>query len=205
MSAVEEAHVSEGEIMEDAEPHGSNSLKRKASPDVDEALDALTKRTRHDDDDDEPARSRRRSWSPDRDYRAREEPPAERRPPVATQEDKKRGKRLFGGLLNTLNQGPSNLQQKRRLEIEKRQQERMQKQDAEDDQRRAERLAELRATRIREQIIFDEEVVGATADDTTRQWTVANMVFGTDAQSTHKEAYPRKIPTNKIGTKDCMS
>ncbi|ATY63907.1 pinin SDK memA domain [Cordyceps militaris] len=103
-----------------------------------------------------PDRARQRSRSPDR-RRIPEAPAIERRAP--TQEDKKRGKRLFGGLLSTLNQGPSNLQQKRRQEIEKRQQERLQKQDSEDGQRRAERLSQLRAVRIREQIVFDEEVM----------------------------------------------
>lgn len=76
-----------------------------------------------------------------------------------TQEDKKRGRRLFGGLLNTLSQTTSNSQQKRRLEIEKRQQEKATQQAREDDKRRSEKLAKLERIRRIEQIRFDEQVM----------------------------------------------
>ncbi|KAK8150655.1 hypothetical protein G3M48_000076 [Beauveria asiatica] len=144
--------------MEIASPRDSQPSKRKASPEGDDRGES-PKRTRYDSDEETRDRSRRRSRSLRRDRTVVDEHPPERRPTVATQEDKRRGKRLFGGLMNTLNQGPSTIQQKRRQEIEKRQKERMQKQDAEDGQRRAERLAQLRAVRIREQIVFDEEVM----------------------------------------------
>jgi hypothetical protein len=78
-----------------------------------------------------------------------------------TQEDKKRGRRLFGGLLNTLSQTTSNSQQKRRLEIEKRQQEKATQQAREDDKRRSEKLAKLERIRKIEQVRFDEQVVSA--------------------------------------------
>ncbi|PMB69268.1 hypothetical protein BM221_003907 [Beauveria bassiana] len=143
--------------MEIASSRDSQPSKRKASPERDDRGES-PKRTRYDSDEETRDRPRRRSRSLRRDRAVVDEHPPERRPTVATQEDKRRGKRLFGGLMNTLNQGPSTIQQKRRQEIEKRQKERMQKQDAEDGQRRAERLAQLRAVRIREQIVFDEEV-----------------------------------------------
>lgn len=162
--------------MQLEEPHDSQQLKRKASPEPGEVEDSLQKRTRYGSEDDDRDQAQRRSRSPERDREYKDEPPVERRPAVATQEDKKRGKRLFGGLLSTLNQGPKNNQQKRRLEIEKRQQERMQKQHVEDDQKRTERLAQLRATRIREQIIFDEEVVSAIAYQQDAYWVDANIV-----------------------------
>ncbi len=96
----------------------------------------------------------------------------------ATQEEKKRGRRLFGGLLNTLSQVPSNSQQKRRLDIEKRQHERMQRQDVEDGQKRAERLARLRQVRIAEQIVFDEEVVSSdTASAPVRLCPCSNKLL----------------------------
>lgn len=76
-----------------------------------------------------------------------------------TQEDKKRGKRLFGGLLNTLSQTGSSSQQKRRQEIERRQQIKMKEQTAEDDKRRAEKKAELHKIRMEQQIHFEEQVV----------------------------------------------
>jgi len=66
---------------------------------------------------------------------------------------------LFGGLLSTLSQSTPNGQQKRRLEIEKRQQEKAKQQKAADEVRRAERLANLKTIRKAEQIKFNEESV----------------------------------------------
>lgn len=82
-----------------------------------------------------------------------------RRPVVSKEEERKRGKRLFGGLLSTLSQTTSNSQQKRRQEIEKRQHEKVAKQKAEDDIRRNERLSKLSTVRKIEQVRFDEQVV----------------------------------------------
>lgn len=76
-----------------------------------------------------------------------------------SQEEKKRGKRLFGGLLSTLSQTTNNSQQKRRQEVEKRQQERAAKQRIEDDKRRSERFAKLDKIRKVEQVRFDEQAV----------------------------------------------
>ncbi|KAM0347168.1 hypothetical protein ACHAPU_005109 [Fusarium lateritium] len=78
---------------------------------------------------------------------------------LATQEERKRGKRLFGGLLSTLSQTAGGTQHKRRLEIERRQQERIHKQTIEDDKVREEKRARLTEIRKSEQIVFDEEVV----------------------------------------------
>lgn len=76
-----------------------------------------------------------------------------------SQEEKKRGRRLFGGLLSTLSQTTANSHQKRRLEIEKKQQEKASKQKTEDDKRRAEKLDKLDKIRRIEQVRFDEQVV----------------------------------------------
>jgi hypothetical protein len=78
---------------------------------------------------------------------------------IATQEEKKRGKRLFGGLLSTLSQTSGSSTQKRRMEIERRQQERMRKQSVEDDKLREEKRARATEARKGDQIVFDEEVV----------------------------------------------
>lgn len=97
----------------------------------------------------------------------RREPSPPRRGGVS-QEDKKRGRRLFGGLLGTLSQtttGP-NSQQKRRLEIERRQQEKAQMQKIEDDKRRTEKLSKLSKVRKAEQVKLDEQVVSDTAHET---------------------------------------
>jgi hypothetical protein len=77
----------------------------------------------------------------------------------SVQEEKKRGQRLFGGLLSTLSQSTPNGQQKRRLEIEKRQAERAKQQKLDDETRKAEKLAKLNEIRKTEQIKFDEESV----------------------------------------------
>ena len=74
-------------------------------------------------------------------------------------EERKRGQRLFGGLLSTLSQSTSNGQQKRRLDIEKRQAEKAQQQKLDHEMRQAERLAKLKEIRKVEQIKFDEESV----------------------------------------------
>ncbi|CAG8960678.1 hypothetical protein HYFRA_00013446 [Hymenoscyphus fraxineus] len=82
--------------------------------------------------------------------------PAQDRRKSRVQEEKKRGQRLFGGLLSTLSQSTSNGQQKRRQEIEKRQQERAKQQKAEDETRRARKRESILATRKVEQIKYDE-------------------------------------------------
>lgn len=74
-------------------------------------------------------------------------------------EEKKRGQRLFGGLLGTLSRKTDTSQQKKRQDIERRQQERAQAQRIEDDKRRAEKLAKLDHVRNIEQVKFDEQVV----------------------------------------------
>ncbi|CZR61380.1 related to nuclear protein SDK3 [Phialocephala subalpina] len=83
--------------------------------------------------------------------------PTDERRKSSVQEERKRGQRLFGGLLSTLSQSTPNGQQKRRLEIEKRQQERAKQQKEEDEVRRAEKLAKLKAIRKTEQVKFDEQ------------------------------------------------
>ncbi|KAG9237220.1 pinin/SDK/memA/ protein conserved region-domain-containing protein [Amylocarpus encephaloides] len=82
--------------------------------------------------------------------------PAPDRRKSSLQEEKKRGQRLFGGLLSTLSQSAPNGPQKRRHEIEKRQQEKAKLQKAEDESRRARKREDLAVTRKAEQIKFDE-------------------------------------------------
>ncbi|KAH9204333.1 pinin/SDK/memA/ protein conserved region-domain-containing protein [Leptodontidium sp. 2 PMI_412] len=81
---------------------------------------------------------------------------AQNRRKSSVQEEKKRGQRLFGGLISTLSQSTPNGQQKRRLEIEKRQQEKVKQQKEADEARRREKLANLKAVRRAEQIVYDE-------------------------------------------------
>lgn len=74
-------------------------------------------------------------------------------------EEKKRGQRLFGSLVSTLSRTASGSQQQRRLEIERRQQEKAQQRRAEDELRRAARLDQLRRTRQIERIKLEEKAV----------------------------------------------
>ncbi|KFA74010.1 hypothetical protein S40288_09740 [Stachybotrys chartarum IBT 40288] len=150
--------------------------KRKGSLEVEEFIDA--KRTRRESetgtiDQSTPPRHRRDSGpvgadlketnlsydelTHDRSGKATQDS----RRKSATQEEKTRGRRLFGGLLNTLNQthAQPSAQQRRRQEIEQRQQERLQKQKAEDEKQRAEKLSSLRDIRMAEQIVFEEKVM----------------------------------------------
>lgn len=75
------------------------------------------------------------------------------------QDEKKRAKRLFGGLLSTLSQTPSNSQQKRKHEVDRRQQEKAQQQRAEDERRRGRRLEERKVVRKQQQENLGEELV----------------------------------------------
>ncbi|KAI9641509.1 hypothetical protein NHQ30_010318 [Ciborinia camelliae] len=77
----------------------------------------------------------------------------------SVQEERKRGQRLFGGLLNTLNQSTPNGQQKKRQEIEARQKERAAQRKAEAEDRKKEKIANLKAIRVIEQVKFQEESV----------------------------------------------
>lgn len=77
----------------------------------------------------------------------------------ASQEERNRGRRLYGGLLNTLSGTTTNSHQKRRQEIERRQQAKVSQQQVENDKHRQEKLAKLNTARKVEQIKFDEQVV----------------------------------------------
>ncbi|KXH55846.1 hypothetical protein CNYM01_09561 [Colletotrichum nymphaeae SA-01] len=134
--------------------------KRKASIDSLDAAEESSKRAKFDDGDhgDPPAQDSTQDSRPrDEDSRAS----TARRAPLSRDEEKKRGKRLFGGLLSTLSQTNSSSQHKKRREIEQRQQEKAQKQRAEDEKRRTEKLARITEARWKEQILFDEKVVRA--------------------------------------------
>jgi hypothetical protein len=85
-----------------------------------------------------------------------------RGPGVLTTEEKKRGRRLFGGLLSTLSQTNRNAarQPSKKLETERRHLERtVHKRADEDDKASVIKLADLSRLRQIAQIKFDEEVV----------------------------------------------
>ena len=121
----------------------------------------------------------------------------------AVQEEKKRGRRLFGGLLNTLSQTTPTGQQKRRQDIEKRQAEKAKQQKIDADIRKAERLEKLKVVRVEEQIKFDEKSVSLPPIP-PRDGKGFRLIMNTDANTTHEFTSHGKLPLNesraKIGT-----
>ena len=79
---------------------------------------------------------------------------------AVTQEERKRGQRLFGALNNTLRDASSGSQQKRRGDNERLRQERQQRHKAEEAKRREAKIVKLREVRKAEQAKFYEKVVG---------------------------------------------
>lgn len=74
-------------------------------------------------------------------------------------EERKRGQRLFGALLDTLSQSSSSTAQKRRTDIEKKQQAKLKLQAEEYDEKKKQRLDALMAIRRTEQKKFDKHSV----------------------------------------------
>ncbi|KAL9612778.1 MAG: hypothetical protein Q9167_002663 [Letrouitia subvulpina] len=72
-------------------------------------------------------------------------------------EERKRGQRLFGALLGTLSQSSSSAAQKRRTDIERKQQAKLKLQAEEYDEQKKQRLEALTATRRKEQKIYDKQ------------------------------------------------
>ena len=75
-------------------------------------------------------------------------------------EERKRGKRLFGALLGTLAQSSSSTAQRRRVDIEQKQQAKLKLQDEEYDEKKKLRLDALMEIRRREQKRYDKQSVG---------------------------------------------
>lgn len=74
-------------------------------------------------------------------------------------EERKRGQRLFGALLSTLSQSSSSTAQKRRTDIEKRQQAKLKLQAEEYDEEKKLRLEALMEVRRREQKKYNKQSV----------------------------------------------
>lgn len=74
-------------------------------------------------------------------------------------EERKRGRRLFGALLGTLSQSSSSSAQRRRADIETKQQAKLKLQAETYDERKRAELDQLKIVRKREQKKFDEQSV----------------------------------------------
>ena len=86
--------------------------------------------------------------------------PTERRPNrQGREEDRKRGQRLFGGLLGTLSQSSTTAAQKRRADIEKRQQDKLKSQADEYDGLKKRRKERRDLIRKKETPFYEQEAV----------------------------------------------
>ncbi|CAI7569170.1 unnamed protein product [Penicillium bialowiezense] len=104
-----------------------------------------------------PQSERRRPSSPPASTRESTEKPP--KPSGSRDEDRKRGQRLFGGLLGTLSQKPSNAAQRRRADIEKKQQDKLKTQDVEYDELKKRRKEERDEIRRRETPLYEREAM----------------------------------------------
>ncbi|PWY87036.1 hypothetical protein BO94DRAFT_65569 [Aspergillus sclerotioniger CBS 115572] len=80
-----------------------------------------------------------------------------RRPAGGRDEERKRGQRLFGALLGTLSQSSTSAAQKRRADIERRQQDKLKLQDEEYGELKKKRREERAVIRKKEQRLYEEE------------------------------------------------
>lgn len=75
------------------------------------------------------------------------------------EEERKRGQRLFGAVLGTLSQNSTSATQRRRADIEKKQQDKLKSQDVEYNEGQRRRQEELIAARRKEQSVYDRQSV----------------------------------------------
>ncbi|KAL9021179.1 MAG: hypothetical protein Q9185_001580 [Variospora sp. 1 TL-2023] len=84
-------------------------------------------------------------------------------------EERKRGQRLFGALLGTLSQSSSSTAQKRRTDIERKQQAKLKEQAEELDEQKKQRLESLMAVRRNEQKKYDKQSMHIRHSNTLAQ------------------------------------
>ncbi|KAJ6133909.1 hypothetical protein N7523_000231 [Penicillium sp. IBT 18751x] len=107
-------------------------------------------------DDGSPQSQARRPSSPAQER----EQPTEKRPIRRGREDeRKRGQRLFGGLLGTLSQSSNSAAQKRRADIEKRQQDKLKSQNSEFDGLKKLHKDRRDAIRRKEKPFYEREAI----------------------------------------------
>ena len=85
--------------------------------------------------------------------------------PTTGRRERGRERRLFGAALGALSQNPTTSAQRRRTEIEKRQQAQRKLEEQESDQRKLERDMKRRALREKQQKAFDKQAVWVHIQD----------------------------------------
>lgn len=135
---------------EEPEPVSANPLKRRQSS----ISSSDSKRPRLSQEENPDTASAAKDGSP----LQRSDRLSERRR-TGQLEERKRGQRLFGALLGTLSQSSSSTAQKRRADIEKKQQDKLRLQAEEDDEKKKAKLEVLTRERQREQKVYDRQSV----------------------------------------------
>ncbi|KAL4988360.1 pinin/SDK/memA/ protein conserved region-domain-containing protein [Aspergillus falconensis] len=135
-------------------PSPEPGLKRRQSSTTDPDSDIKRRRlsTQNDDQDPEQPPARRPS-SPKQEAQDTERKRNRR------DEERKRGQRLFGSLLGTLSQSSNSAAQRRRADIERKQQDKLKLQDEEYGELKKKRLEERFATRKKEQKVYEKEMM----------------------------------------------
>ncbi|KAI9037826.1 epoxide hydrolase [Aspergillus affinis] len=129
-----------------------------SNPDAENKRRRLSSATQDDHHDRRSSITDRNQHSPDAgggaERRADRKPT---RPAGGRDEERKRGQRLFGGLLGTLSQSSTSAAQRRRADIERRQKDKLKLQDEEYDELKKKRRGERAEIRKKEQRLYDEE------------------------------------------------
>ncbi|KAJ5295723.1 hypothetical protein N7508_010544 [Penicillium antarcticum] len=115
-----------------------------------------TKRRRLSSQSNLSPQSQRRRSSPQPDASAESKPARSR---GGREEDRKRGQRLFGGLLGTLSQSSSSAAQRRRADIERKQQDKLKTQDLQYDELKKQRKEQREAIRRKETPLYEREAM----------------------------------------------
>ena len=167
-SSTSASPVAVPEPTEASEKNSENDLKRKQSPEAEQE----NKRRRLSVDDETPNSDAAKdtvhqSPSTPVDLAAEDSNTQDReaRRKSARDEERKRGKRLFGGLLGTLSQKSVSTTHQRRAEIEKKQQEKLKAQDEEREEDQRKRQEELDAELAVAEAQWKEESVSLHRSD----------------------------------------
>jgi hypothetical protein len=145
-------------------PSPDAGLKRRNSSTTDPDPDSKRRRLSTQEEKDHPASDRKPSISD-----AAEQRPDRMasRQANGRDEERKRGQRLFGALLGTLSQRSSTAAEKRRADIERKQQDKLKLQDEEYDGLKKKKREERVALRKKQQRYYEEESVSVRCSQFT--------------------------------------
>ncbi|KAL4883461.1 pinin/SDK/memA/ protein conserved region-domain-containing protein [Aspergillus karnatakaensis] len=133
-------------------PSPDPGLKRRQSSITDHDPDSKRRRLSTQTNEQSPEQRKDRQTSPPKP--GPQESERKRR-----DEDRKRGQRLFGSLLGTLSQSSNSAAQRRRADIERKQQDKLKLQDEEYGELKKNRREERLAQRKREQKLYERELM----------------------------------------------